>query len=148
TKETPRAVCAGRLFGRGASRIQSAPHRGRNGLSPEGSPTGPARPFMLPLRFLVWGIAALVAAGLVVRPFRVPGAVWAVAGAILVIALGLLPLPDALAAIERGSDVYLFLAGMMLLSEVARREGLFDWIAAHAARSAQGSAPRLFLLLY
>jgi hypothetical protein len=30
--------------------------------------------------------------------------------------------------------VYLFLAGMMLLSEVARQEGLFDWLVTLAVR--------------
>ncbi|GAB0116507.1 arsenic transporter [Acidisoma sp. 7E03] len=37
---------------------------------------------------------------------------------------------------------------MMLLAETARREGLFDWLAAHATRRAAGSAKRLFLLVY
>ena len=32
----------------------------------------------------------------------------------------------------------------MLLAEVARQEGLFDWLAARAARRAEGSATRLF----
>jgi arsenical pump membrane protein len=45
-------------------------------------------------------------------------------------------------------DVYLFLAGMMLLSEIARREGLFDWVAAWAVNHARGSRGRLFLLVY
>ncbi|MFT2095045.1 arsenic transporter [Acidiphilium multivorum] len=48
----------------------------------------------------------------------------------------------------KGLDVYLFLTGMMLLSEVARREGLFDWLSAFAARRSGGSAKRLFLLVY
>ena len=47
-----------------------------------------------------------------------------------------------------GTDVYLFLIGMMLLSELARQEGLFDWLAAHAARRAHGSATRLFALVF
>jgi arsenical pump membrane protein len=37
---------------------------------------------------------------------------------------------------------------MMLLAEMAKREGLFDWIAASAARASQGSPRRLFLLVY
>ena len=37
---------------------------------------------------------------------------------------------------------------MMLMAELARREGLFDWMAAHAARAARGSAKRLFALVY
>ncbi|WP_244130237.1 MULTISPECIES: arsenic transporter [Burkholderia] len=42
----------------------------------------------------------------------------------------------------------LFLTGMMLLSEVARREGLFDWVATHVVNLAQGSPRRLFALVY
>jgi arsenical pump membrane protein len=48
----------------------------------------------------------------------------------------------------RGLDVYLFLAGMMLLSEAARREGLFDWLAIEALKHARGSPRQLFLLVY
>jgi arsenical pump membrane protein len=55
---------------------------------------------------------------------------------------------DALAGITKGTDVYLFLIGMMLLSELARQEGLFDWVAARAARLAKGSATRLFTLVF
>ena len=33
--------------------------------------------------------------------------------------------------------MYLFLTGMMLLSEAARREGLFDWVATHVVNLAQ-----------
>lgn len=95
-----------------------------------------------------WIIAALATFGVIARPWRVPEAVWAVAGAVLLVALGLLPPADALAGVAKGFDVYLFLAGMMLLAEVARREGLFDWLAAHAARRARGSATRLFGLVY
>ena len=37
---------------------------------------------------------------------------------------------------------------MMLLAELARREGLFDWLAVHAAEAAKGSPARLFSLVY
>jgi arsenical pump membrane protein len=37
---------------------------------------------------------------------------------------------------------------MMLLSELARREGLFDWLAARATEHARGSPSRLFALIY
>jgi len=96
----------------------------------------------------IWLIAAAATAGVITRPFRLPEAVWATAGAALLVALGLLPWHDALRAVGKGVDVYLFLTGMMLLSEIARREGLFDWLAAFAARRANGSAKRLFLLIY
>jgi arsenical pump membrane protein len=95
-----------------------------------------------------WSIAALAAFGVILRPWRLPEAIWAVGGALILVALGLLPLHDALAGIARGTDVYLFLTGMMLLAELARQESLFEWLAAHAARQAAGSARRLFTLVY
>jgi arsenical pump membrane protein len=58
------------------------------------------------------------------------------------------PVAAALRAIARGTDVYLFLTGMMLLAELARHEGVFDWLAAIAVRAAKGSPARLFALLY
>ncbi|AWI90635.1 arsenic transporter [Methylobacterium sp. DM1] len=95
-----------------------------------------------------WGIAALATLGVILRPFSWPEAVWAVAGAALLVLLGLIPWQAALEGAAKGTDVYLFLVGMMLLSEIARKEGLFDWLAAHAVRAAKGSATRLFLLVY
>ena len=95
-----------------------------------------------------WTIAAAATAGVLFRPFAWPEFVWAVAGAVLLVLLGLLPLHDALIGASRGTDVYLFLIGMMLLSELARQEGLFDWVAAHAARLSGGSAVRLFTLIF
>jgi arsenical pump membrane protein len=47
-----------------------------------------------------------------------------------------------------GTDVYLFLIGMMLLAEFARHEGLFDWLAALAVKHSNGSSSRLFALIY
>jgi arsenical pump membrane protein len=96
----------------------------------------------------IWGIAGLATAGVIVRPFSWPEFIWAVAGAILLLALGLLSPADAWAGVAKGTDVYLFLIGMMLLSELARQEGLFDWLAARAAGLAKGSAMRLFTLVY
>ena len=95
-----------------------------------------------------WGIAGLATAGVIVRPFSWPEFIWAVGGAVLLVALGLLSASDALSGITKGTDVYLFLTGMMLLSELARQEGLFDWLAARAAGLAKGSAMRLFTLVF
>jgi arsenical pump membrane protein len=95
-----------------------------------------------------WSIAGLATAGVIARPFRLPEAVWAVAGATALVAFGLLPWTDALLGVRRGVDVYLFLAGMMLIAEVAREEGVFDWLAALAVEYARGSPQRLFLLVY
>jgi arsenical pump membrane protein len=90
----------------------------------------------------------LATAGVIVRPFKVPEAVWAVGGAIALVCLGLLPVAAAWRGVGRGLDVYLFLTGMMLLAEVARVTGLFDWLASLAASHARGSATRLFRLIY
>jgi arsenical pump membrane protein len=97
---------------------------------------------------LTWTIAAVATAGVIIRPFGLPEAIWAVTGAALLVALRLLSPEDALTGVGKGVDVYLFLTGMMLLAEIARQEGLFDWLAAHAARLADGSASRLFVLVY
>jgi arsenical pump membrane protein len=74
--------------------------------------------------------------------------VWAVAGAAALVCLGLLPVAAALRGVGKGLDVYLFLTGMMLLAEVARNTGLFDWLASLAASHARGSPVRLFRLIY
>src|SRR5580704_1754162 len=97
---------------------------------------------------ITWTIAALATAGVIVRPFNLPEAIWAVAGAVVLVVLGLISIPDALTGVAKGTDVYLFLFGMMLLAEIAREEGLFAWLAAVATSHAKGSARRLFLLTY
>ena len=82
------------------------------------------------------------------RPGKWPEAVWAVGGALVLLLFGLVSISTALQAVVEGWDVYLFLTGMMLLSELARREGLFDTLAGWAVRHAAGSARRLFALVY
>lgn len=93
-------------------------------------------------------IAALATAGVLVRPWRLPEYAFALTGAAALVAFKLLPPQDAFAAVLEGTDVYLFLVGMMLLAEVARQEGLFDWTAVRAVRAARGSQHRLFALVY
>ncbi len=86
--------------------------------------------------------------GVLVRPFRWPEAVWACGGAVTLVLSGLLPVAAAGQAVGKGLDVYLFLTGMMLLSETARREGLFDQVAALAVTLSGHSPRRLFLLIF
>ena len=97
---------------------------------------------------LIWLIALLGILGMLVRPLGVVEAWWACGGALLLVVAGLLPVRQAAHAIHDGLDVYLFLAGMMMLAELAREEGVFDWIANVAATHAQGSPQRLFALVY
>jgi arsenical pump membrane protein len=93
-------------------------------------------------------IAAVARAGVIIRPFNLPEAICAAGGALLLVVLGLLPIGDALKGVTKGLDVYLFLTGMMLLADLGRQEGLFDWLATVAVRRARGSGRRLFLLIY
>jgi arsenical pump membrane protein len=95
-----------------------------------------------------WVIAALAILGVIVRPWRLPEAVWAVLAVVALLVLGLISVPDAGRAVLKGTDVYLFLLGMMVLAELARHEGLFDWLAAFAVRRSAGSASRLFAMIY
>ena len=95
-----------------------------------------------------WAIIIPATAGVIVRPFRLPEAVWAVMAAVALVMLGLLTPREALNGVAKGLDVYLFLIGMMLTAELSRREGLFDYLAAFAVEHARGSPQRLFLLVY
>lgn len=97
---------------------------------------------------LTLGISALTVLGVVTRPFRWPEAIWAVGGALLLLAVGSIGYADAWSGLAKGFDVYLFLIGMMLLSELARQQGLFDWLASVATSHACGSPRRLFVLIY
>jgi arsenical pump membrane protein len=96
----------------------------------------------------VWLISLTSIALILLRPRGLAEAWWASMGAGLLLALRLVSIRFAADAVGKGLDVYLFLIGMMVMSELARREGVFDWVAGHAVRSSRGSQPRLFLLIY
>ena len=85
---------------------------------------------------------------MLIRPRNIPEVYWVGGGAILLIVLRLIPLKLAGKAAAEGSDVYLFLIGMMLLSELAREHGVFDWLSSAALNGAHGSCARLFTLVY
>jgi len=101
-----------------------------------------------PTQLLIWAVALLATLGILLRPWRSPEYAWAAGAALLLTGTGLIPLPSALAAVAKGTDVYLFLIGMMALAELARQKGLFDWLAMVAAGHAKGSATRLFDLVF
>ena len=103
---------------------------------------------MQPAHILLIAIVAVSILLMLLRPRNIPEVYWVGAGAILLVLARLIPLSVAGRAIAKGTDVYLFLAGMMLLSEIARENGVFDWIASVAITHARNSAHRLFLLLY
>jgi arsenical pump membrane protein len=106
---------------------------------------------MLPLplaHILLPSIVAVSILLMLVRPRGIPEVYWISGGAVLLITLRLVSFDLAGKAIARGSDVYFFLIGMMLLSELAREHGVFDWLSSLAVRSAKGSVARLFTLVY
>lgn len=85
---------------------------------------------------------------MLVRPRDIPEVYWVGGGALLLVILRLIPLKLAGKAVAEGSDVYLFLIGMMLLSALANEHGVFDWVSSVAVRGANGSTARLFTLVY
>jgi arsenical pump membrane protein len=97
---------------------------------------------------LIWSVALLSIFCMLIRPRKVPEAWWACGGAILLLLCRLIPLRQAAHAVHEGFDVYLFLAGMMILAELAREQGVFEWVAGLAAQHAHGSPDRLLLLIY
>ena len=106
---------------------------------------------MLPPAAAHWLIGIIVAVSIalmLIRPRNKPEVYWVGAGVFLLLLLRLIPLRLAARAAAEGTDVYLFLIGMMLLSGLAREFGVFDWLSSAAVRRADGSSPRLFLLVY
>ncbi len=106
---------------------------------------------MIPAQIAHAVLPCIVAASILlmlIRPRGIPEVWWISGGALLLIALRLVPLKSAGQAAAKGTDVYLFLIGMMLLSELAQQQGVFDWVASVAVRGAKGSCSRLFLLVY
>lgn len=98
--------------------------------------------------FLIWLLCGLTILGVITRPRNTPEAVWSSLGALATVLFGLLSPSQAWQAALKGLDVYLFLIGMMLLSELARVHGLFDWLAHWSVNRSERSASKLFFLLY
>jgi arsenical pump membrane protein len=98
--------------------------------------------------FLLVLVVAASIGLMLARPRGIAEVYWIGGGALLLVLLRLIPLKLAGQAIAAGTDVYLFLTGMMLLSELARDFGVFGWMASVAEQHANGSAVRLFTLVY
>jgi arsenical pump membrane protein len=94
---------------------------------------------------LIVGVSVLL---MLIRPRNIPEVYWIAAGVLLLLLVRLVPLQLAARAAAKALDVCLFLIGMMLLSELARDHGIFDWLSSVAVRSARGSCSRLFALVY
>jgi arsenical pump membrane protein len=94
---------------------------------------------------LIVGIGIVL---MLIRPRNIPEVYWIAGGVLLLLVLRLVRLQLAVRAAAKALDVCLFLIGMMLLSELAREHGVFDWLSSVALRSARGSCSRLFALVY
>ncbi len=96
----------------------------------------------------IWAISVLSIICMLARPRGIAEVWWIGGGALLLIVCRLIPLRMAGHAIAEGTDVYLFLTGMMLLAQLAQMHGVFDWLATVAIKKAKGSRTRLFALIY
>lgn len=96
----------------------------------------------------IWAITFLSIALMLVRPRGIAEVWWIAAGAAVLVAFRLVGFHAAILAVAKGTDVYLFLIGMMLLAQLAQVYGVFDWLAAIAVRRSKGSRRRLFALIY
>ncbi len=102
------------------------------------------------------GVAHLMLTGIVgvsillmlIRPRNIPEVYWVGGGVVLLILMRLVSWQLAVRAAGKALDVCFFLIGMMLLSELAREHGVFDWLSSVAVRRANGSCSRLFALVY
>ena len=90
-------------------------------------------------------IALLTLLGIMIRPFKLNEAAIALAGALLLLILGLINPLAAATTLLKDWNTFLFFLGMMSLSALAEVAGLFDWLAVQAARLAGNSSRRLFL---
>lgn len=85
---------------------------------------------------------------MLIRPRNIPEVYWISGGVLLLLLFRLVSLRLAGRAAAKAMDVCLFLIGMMLLSELAREHGVFDWLSSVAIRRARGSCAGLFALVY
>lgn len=97
---------------------------------------------------LLWAICLATFVCILLRPWGIAEAWWACGGSLFLLAIKLISFKLAIDSVAKGLDVYLFLTGMMVLAEIAREEGVFDWAASLAALHARESSQRLFLLVY
>src|SRR2546430_4438254 len=89
-------------------------------------------------------IALLTLLGIMLRPYKISEAIIALAGAGILLLLGLLSPGEALTTLLHDWNTFFFFFGMMSLAALAETAGLFDWLAVQAARLSGSSSRRLF----
>jgi Na+/H+ antiporter NhaD/arsenite permease-like protein len=97
----------------------------------------------------ILAVVVFVAAYVLIASERIPKVTTALAGAGIVLALGVASAEDAFFSPETGIDwdVIFLLLGMMIIVSVLRRTGVFEYVAIWAAKRAKGSPFRVMLLL-
>ncbi|WP_236082468.1 SLC13 family permease [Acidipropionibacterium jensenii] len=93
-------------------------------------------------------ILAIVLVFAVVRPKDLPEAVPAVPGALLLCLLGAISWTEAWSQVSHMLPTILFLAGVLMLSHLCQREGMFDLAGRMMAKGAQGSPVKLLALVF
>jgi arsenical pump membrane protein len=93
---------------------------------------------------LTLGIFAATVALVILKPRGRSEAVWTVAGAAALLALGLCTPRDVIAVTLEAKGALLFLLALLLLSALVEASGFFEWAAIHAARRARGDGLALY----
>lgn len=87
-------------------------------------------------------------AAVVIRPRRLDESIAAALGALGMVALGVIDPQEAVATVLSQWSLFLFLAGLMLISGLADTAGFFDAAGALAAGAARGSGRLLLLAIF
>jgi anion transporter len=97
----------------------------------------------------VVAVVTFVIAYILIATERVPKMVTALAGAGVILALGIASSEDAFYSHDTGVDwdVIFLLLGMMIIVGILRQTGVFEYIAIWAAKRAKGSPFRVMVLL-
>ncbi len=98
--------------------------------------------------WIVLGVVATTLALMLARPRGISEAWIALAGAVALLATGAVDIAALLGIAGESADVLLFLLGMMTLTGVVERAGIFDVLAEGCARAAGTSGVRLYVLLF
>lgn len=94
------------------------------------------------------GLLAATLALVLVRPWGVSRAWWAALGGGASVGAGLVTPGQALGVLSETADPLVLLVGMMSLSAVAEKAGVFGWAASVAVRAGGGRTARLFMLVF
>ena len=97
----------------------------------------------------VLAVAVFAVAYVLIASERIPKVTTALAGAGIILALGISSAEDAFFSPETGVDwdVIFLLLGMMIIVSILRRTGVFEYVAIWAVKRANGSPLRVMLLL-